>query len=435
MLRLAAPLALTELGWMVMGVVDTIMAGRLNATAVGAGSLGNMLFYPIAVSGMGMLLGMDTLVSQSFGAGDARDCRRSLVNGIWLSLTVSPVVCAVLLLLIPAVRAAGVNPAVFAQFDPYLKALLWGIPPLLIGGALRRYLQAVNLVAPMLIGMIAGNVLNLAGDWALMFGHWGAPAMGLTGSAWSTSISRMVIAAIGVAAVVWNERKSGGLLWRISWAPDFARIVRLVGLGLPAALQILFEGSVFGLVTVWAARLDADSLAAHSVAVQVISTTFMVPLGISSAAAVRVGHAIGRGDPHGAATAGWTALALSAVFMGSAAAFMSIGPAFIIRFFIPDAAVMAIGAILLRLAAMFELFDGFQIVATGALRGLGETRPPMIAHLLGYWAIGVPAGYVLCFRLHWGAAGIWAGLTAALILIGVGLVAAWARALKRPQHA
>jgi multidrug resistance protein, MATE family len=435
MLRLAAPLALTELGWMAMGVVDTIMAGRLNATAVGAGSLGNMLFYPIAVSGMGMLLGMDTLVSQSFGAGDAQDCRRSLVNGIWLSLTVSPVVCAVLLLLIPVVRAAGVNPAVFAQFDPYLKALLWGIPPLLLGGALRRYLQAVNLVAPMLIGMIAGNALNLVGDWALMFGHWRAPAMGLTGSAWSTSISRMVIAGIGAAAVAWNERRSGGLLWRVSWMPDLARIMRLVRLGVPAALQILFEGSVFGLVTVWAARLDADSLAAHSVAVQVISTTFMVPLGVSSAAAVRVGHAIGRGDHHGASTAGWTALALSAAFMGSAGAFMLVAPDFIIRLFIPDPGVMAIGAILLRLAAMFELFDGFQIVATGALRGLGETRPPMVAHLLGYWAVGVPAGYILCFSMHRGAAGIWAGLTAALILIGVGLVAAWARALKRPQHA
>jgi MATE family multidrug resistance protein len=252
--------------------------------------------------------------------------------------------------------------------------------------------------------------------------------MGLTGSAWSTSISRFVIAAIGAAAVAWNERKSAGLLWRVSWTPDFARIVRLVRLGGPAALQILFEGSVFGLVTVWAARLDADSLAAHSVAVQVISTTFMVPLGISSAAAVRVGHAIGRGDPRGGATAGWTALALSTAFMGAASAMMLVAPEFIIRLFIPDAAVMAIGAILLRLAAMFELFDGFQIVATGALRGLGETRAPMIAHLLGYWAIGVPAGYLLCFQMHWGAAGIWTGLTAALILIGLGLVAVWARA-------
>ncbi len=427
MLRLAAPLAITELGWMVMGVVDTIMAGRLNAAAVGAGTLANMLFYPIAICGTGMLLGMDTLVAQAFGAGDARDCRRSLVNGMWLAAGVSPVVCAILLLLIPALRAGGINPHVFAQFEPYLVALLWGIPPLLFYAAFRRYLQAVDLVKPMLFAMISANVLNLVGDWALMFGHLGAPAMGLRGSGWSTSISRVYMAAVGAVAVLWYERRSGRILFQVSWRPDFARIARLARLGLPAAMQILFEGSVFGLVTVWAARLDEASLAAHSIAVQVIATTFMVPLGISSAAAVRVGQAVGRGDRQGAANAGWMALAISAVFMGAAAVTMLAAPEMIVRLFIGDPAVIAMGAVLLRLAAFFELFDGFQIVATGALRGLGDTRSPMMAHLLGYWAVGVPAGYILCFQRGWGAPGIWVGLTVALILIGVALVAVWWR--------
>jgi multidrug resistance protein, MATE family len=427
MLRLATPLALTELGWMVMGVVDTIMAGRLNAAAVGAGTLGNMLFYPIAICGAGMLLGMDTLVAQAFGAGDARDCRRSLVNGLWLAAAVSPPIWMILLLLIPALRASGVNPNVFAQFKPYLVALLWGIPPLLFYAAFRRYLQAVDLVKPMLFAIISANVLNVIGNWALMFGHMGAPAMGLTGSGWSTTISRVYMAAVGVVAVVWHERRSGRLLLEVSWMPDIARIVQLIRLGVPAALQILFEGSVFGLVTVWAARLDEASLAAHSIAVQVIATNFMIPLGISSAAAVRVGHAVGRDDWRGAATAGWTALAISAAFMGSAALVMILAPEAIVRLFIADPAVVAIGAVLLRLAALFELFDGFQIVATGALRGLGDTRSPMIAHLLGYWVVGVPAAYVLCFTMRWGAMGIWVGLTAALILIGVALLWVWAR--------
>jgi multidrug resistance protein, MATE family len=431
MLRLATPLALTELGWMLMGIVDTVMAGRLSAAAVGAGTLGNMLFYPIAIAGAGMLLGMDTLVAQAFGAGEGRDCRRSLVNGLWLAVAVSPPICAVLLALIPALRVAGVNPNVFAQFKPYLVALLWGIPPLLFYAAFRRYLQAVNLVQPMLFAMISANVLNVIGNWALMFGHLGAPAMGLTGSGWSTTISRVYMAAVGVAAVVWHERRSGRLLLQVSWMPDFARIVQLIRLGVPAALQILFEGSVFGVVTVWAAQLDEASLAAHSIAVQVIATNFMVPLGISSAAAVRVGHAIGRGDRHGAATAGWTALAISAAFMGSAAIVMIVAPEVIVRLFIADPAVVSIGAVLLRIAALFELFDGFQIVATGALRGLGDTRSPMIAHLLGYWVVGVPAGYALCFPKHWGAAGIWVGLVAALILIGLALVGAWAREIGR----
>ncbi len=434
MLRLAAPLAVAELGWMVMGVVDTIMAGRLNATAVGAGTLGNMLFYPIAVCGTGMLLGMDTLVAQAFGAGDSLDCRRSLVSGVWLSVAVSLPVTAILLALIPVVGAAGANPAVFVQFEPYLKALLWGIPSLLLFAAFRRYLQAANVVKPLLAAMIAGNLLNIAGNWAFMFGHWGAPAMGLVGSGWSTTISRVAMMAIGAAAVLWHERKSGYLLFQVSWLPDLARIRQLVSLGIPAALQMLFEGSVFGLVTVWAARLDEASLAAHSIAVQVIATNFMVPLGISSAAAVRVGQAIGRRDFAGASAAGWTGLLLSTTFMGACAAAMLLAPGAIVRAFIPDPAVVAMGALLLRIAAFFELFDGFQIVATGALRGLGDTRSPMIAHLLGYWAVGVPAGYALCFTLHWGAAGIWVGLTAALILIGAALLMVWWRAIRQIQN-
>jgi MATE family multidrug resistance protein len=427
MMRLAAPLALTELGWMAMGIVDTLMAGRLNATAVGAGSLGNMLLYPIAICGTGMLLGMDTLVSQAFGANDARDCRRSLVNGVWLSLAITPLLMAVILGLIPIVHAAGTNPKVFVQFAPYSATLVWSVGPLLCSFALGRYLQAMNSVHAVLFGMISSNVVNAAGDWVLMFGHWGAPRMGLEGSAWSSTAARVYMLVVLALAVLWQERKSGNLLFRISWLPDMQRIRRLFALGLPAAAQILFEGSVFGLVTVWAARLDEASLAAHSIAVQVIATTFMVPLGISSAAAVRVGQAIGRGDPRAARTAGWAALLLSTVFMGSAALAMSLAPRFIVRLFISDPLVIATGATLLRIAALFELFDGFQIVATGALRGLGDTRQPMIAHLLGYWAVGVPVAYVLCFPMHWGAVGIWVGLTAALILIGAALITVWWR--------
>jgi MATE family multidrug resistance protein len=431
MLRLAAPLALAELGWMVMGIVDTFMAGRLGAAAVGAGSLGTMLFYPIAICGTGMLLGMDTLVSQSFGANDPRDCRRSLINGLWLSIALSPPLAAIIYSLIPMVRAAGANSRVLAQFVPFLEALLWSIPPLLIFAALRRYLQAVNVVKPILFALISANLVNLGGDWALMFGHWGAPAMGMAGSGISTTIARFYMAAVLLGTVLWHERQSGNLLFQISWIPDLARIVRLIRLGAPAALQILFEGAVFGIVTVWAATLDEVSLAAHSLAVQTIATTFMVPLGISSAAAVRVGHAVGRNDQRGGSVAGWTALLLSAIFMGAAALALGFAPRFIVRLFIDDTAVIASGAVLLRIAALFELFDGFQIVSTGALRGVGDTRSPMIAHLIGYWAVGMPVAYVLCFSLHWGAPGIWVGLTAALILIGIVLVARWARSSRQ----
>jgi MATE family multidrug resistance protein len=425
MLRLAAPLAVAELGWVAMGIVDTIMAGRLGAAPLGAGSLGNMLFYPIVICGTGLLLGMDTLVAQSFGAQNPQDCRRTLISGIWLGIALTPLLTIIELALIPLLWAVGTNPRVMVQFVPYLKALTTSILFLMFFTAFRRYLQAVNIVKPITFALVSANLINVAGNWALMYGHWGVPAMGLEGSGWSTSIARLYLAAVLFGAVVWHERRSGYPILRLSWRPDFGRILKLLELGVPAAGQILFEGAVFGAITVFAARLDEVSLAAHSIAVQVIATTYMVPLGISSAAAVRVGQAVGRKDRSGAAAAGWTALLLSTLFMGGAGLLLWTVPGALVRLFIGDAAVVASGAVLLRIAAFFELFDGLQVVTTGALRGLGDTRTPMLAHLGGYWAIGLPVAYLLCFPLGWGAVGFWVGLSSALILIGLVLVLVW----------
>src|SRR5690348_903116 len=245
---------------------------------------------------------------------------------------------------------------------PYTKALLWGIGCLMFFAAFRRYLQALDIVKPVMFSIVTANLINIGGNWLLMYGHWGFPRMGLEGSGWSTSISRVYMAGVLLVAILRHEARTGNLLFAMSWRPDWGRIRRLAALGLPAALQMLFEGAVFGIVTVLAATLDEVSLAAHSIAVQVIATTFMVPLGISSAAAVRVGHAVGRRDPHDAAAAGWTALALSGLFMGACGILLWSAPGWLIRRFIPNASVIASGAALLRLAALFQLFDGFQIV-------------------------------------------------------------------------
>jgi MATE family multidrug resistance protein len=425
MLSLAAPLALAELGWMAMGVVDTIMAGPLGAAAVGAGSLGNMVFYPIATWGVGLLLGMDTLVSQSFGAKDVQDCRRTLVNGVWLALALTPLLALALWGSIPLVGAAGANPRVMALLGPYLGALIPGVLPLLLFTAFRRYIQAIDFVQPVTFALVSANLVNFAGDWVLMYGHWGAPAMGLTGSGWSTTIARAYMAAVLWIAIVRHGRRSGRRAVRVPWRPDWARVWRLIGLGWPAAAQILLEGAVFTIVSVLAARLDEASLAAHGIAVQVISTTYAVSLGINSAAAVRVGQAVGRKDARGARVAGWAALLLSSLFMGAAGLALWAAPHWIVRRFIRDAAVVATGGVLLRIAAFFELFDGVQVVSTGALRGLGDTSTPMRLHFAGYWLIGLPVAYVLCFPFGWGAAGIWLGLSAALIPIGAAMVLVW----------
>jgi MATE family multidrug resistance protein len=424
MLKLAMPLALAELGWVAMGIVDTIMAGRLGAGATGASSLGNMLFYPVATLGTGLLLGMDTLVAQAFGAENQEETRHSLVSGVWVALFASPILGAVIWSLPPLLRIAGTNPHVMELLVPFLKALIAGIAPLLLFTAFRRYAQAVDIVRPVTFALITANIVNFVGDWLLM------PVFGVTGLGWSTSIARAYMAAVLLAAIIWKERRTGGLLFRISWRADVARIRKLIALGLPAAGQFALEGAVFGVVAVLAARLDEASLAAHSIAVLVISTTYMVPLGVSSAAAVRVGQAIGRKDPIGAAASGWAALLASVLFMGAAGVAFWLLPRAIIRIFINDSAVITTGAVLLRIAALFELFDGVQVVATGALRGIGDTRTPMFAHFTGYWIIGLPVAYYLCFPLGWGAAGIWVGLCAALVPIGAVLVWVWAATSK-----
>jgi MATE family multidrug resistance protein len=425
MWALAWPLAVAELGWMAQGLIDLIMAGPLGPAAIGGGTLANLLFYPIAICGTGVLLGMDTLVAQSFGAADPRDCRKTLVNGVWVAMGLTPPLIVIMWALIPLMRALGTNPRALAQFEPYLKALIWSILPLLIYSALRRYLQAVNVVKPVTFSLLTANIVNVVGNWVLMYGHWGAPAMGLEGSGWSTAIARVYMAAVLLAAVVWHERATGRLLAQISWRPDWERMRRLMALGLPAAGQIGIEGGVFAVVTVMAARLDEVSLAAHSIAINVVSTTFMVPLGISSAAAVRVGQAVGRKDPRGVGLSGWTAILLGALFMGSAGLALWLVPRWIVRVFSSDPAVIASGAVLLEICAAFQLFDGFQVVTTGALRGLGDTRTPMLAHLAGYWAVGLPISYALCFRYGWGAAGLWVGMSTALILIGATLLLVW----------
>jgi MATE family multidrug resistance protein len=427
MFALAVPLVLTELGWMAMGIVDTMFVGRVSAAAIGAVGLGTNIFYAIAIFASGLLLGLDTLVAQSFGAGDLNDCRHSLVSGIWLALFLIPGVMGAVYLFIPLFAVFGINPDVLRSTTPYIRALNWSAPPLLLFFCLRRYLQSIGAVRPILVTLITANLVNAAGNWIFVFGNLGAPKLGAEGSGWSTCASRVYMLG-ALLFVVWRRDKQ---IVTVSWRVDFQRIWRLLKLGIPAAGQIGLETSVFATVTMLIAKLSASALAGHQIALTVVSTTFMMPLGISSAAAVRVGHAIGRRDPKGASRSGWTALAFGAGAMSLAALVLLIFPQAIARLFTPEVAIIAAAAPLLQVAAFFQLFDGLQITATGALRGEGDTRTPMFCHLAGYWLIGLPLGALLCFHYKLGAVGLWMGLSAGLIVIGTVLFWFWRRTALR----
>ena len=423
MFTLAAPLVLTELGWMAMGIVDTMFVGRVSAEAIGAVSLGTSVFYAIAIFASGLLLGLDTVVSQSFGAGDLEDCHHSLVNGIWLALFLIPGVMGAVWLFIPAMARFGINASVLRDTTPYIRALNWSAPPLLLFFCLRRYLQAIGVVRPIMITLITANLVNAAGNWIFVFGNLGAPRLGAEGSGWSTCVSRVYMLA-ALVVIIWRRDPKA---FAVSWRPDFRRIGKLLKLGLPAAGQIGLETSVFATVTILIGKLSSAILAGHQIALTVVSTTFMVPLGISSAAAVRVGQAIGRRDPEGASRSGWTALALGAGVMSVSAVTLLAIPQAIARLFTPEAGIIAAAAPLLRVAAFFQLFDGLQVTTTGALRGAGDTRTPMLCHFAGYWILGLPLGVFLCFRESLGAVGLWMGLSAGLIVIGIILVWFWRR--------
>ena len=429
-LRLAVPLIMAEVGWMSMGVVDTIMVGRLpnSAVAIGATGLGQSLYHAVAFFGAGLLLGMDTFVAQAYGREDLHDARNTLLNGIVLAILLAPLLMLAVSFWPALMRRFGISVELVGPMQPFLTALNWGTLPLLGYFALRRYLQAVNVAVPIMFALISANIVNAVGDWALIYGHLGFRAQGITGSGWSTCFARIYMVLVLAITLIWVESKrvSSRFSQRTAGLKvDAARIWALLKLGAPAAGQILVEIGAFSGATAICAKLGPVPLSGHEIALNCAAFTFMVPYGVSSAAAVRVGQQLGRRDPAGARRAGWSAIILGAGFMACAGlVFLSI-PKVIARVFSPDPAVVNMGATLLLVAAAFQLFDGVQVVTTGALRGAGDTKTPMLANLIAYWFIGIPLGCFLCFRLGWGAPGMWIGLCAGLMIIGSALLMVW----------
>ncbi|HYN08840.1 MAG TPA: MATE family efflux transporter [Vicinamibacterales bacterium] len=425
MLKLALPVIAAELGWITMGIVDTIIVGPLGPAAIGAVGSGSTMFLAVMVLGMGTLLALDTFVAQSYGAGRLDDCHRWLFAGLQLAAVMSVVLViagAIGLALLPY---AGMHPEVTALLVPYLSALLWSAPPLLLFTVFRRYLQAMNVVKPVTVALVSANVINAAANWVLIYGQLGMPALGVRGSAYATVIARIYMALFLLAVIVLRERRQPSSLSTTRFAIDPARMWALLRVGVPAAMQVTLEVGVFAAVSVLAARITPLSVAANQIVLNIAGFFFMIPYGLSTAAAVRVGHAVGRQDPLGVRLSGGAALGLALVVTVAVSVVFVIAPLPFLRIFTEDVSVLQAGSTVLLIYAICQPFDGVQTVATGALRGLGETRLPMLVNLGGHWIVGLPLAYVLCFRRGWGVEGLWAGLTVGLMLIGSVLFVVW----------
>jgi MATE family multidrug resistance protein len=437
MLKIAIPVVIAELGWMSMGVVDTVMVGPLGPEAISAAGVGNSVHFAFAIFGMGVLLGLDTLVSQAYGRRDIRDCHRWWFDGLTLAaLMTIPVMalCGIVWLAIPSL---GFHEAVRPLLRSYFGIIILTTPFLLGYAACRRYLQGMHIVTPVMFALISANIINAILNWVFIWGHFGVPALGVTGSALATFFARAYMLAVLIVSVWWYDKRrteSAGVtaegLWHVDRVIDPQRLRRLAALGFPAASQMAAEVGVFALATALSGTLDPISSASHQIALNMAGVAFMIPLGLGSAGAVRVGHAVGAGDRARASAAGWTAILMATLFMVASGLTFVLVPRQLIALFTTDPSVLSVGTSLLILAAIFQLFDGIQGVITGTLRGLGDTRTAMKVNLVAHWVLGLPTSYLLCFIVGWGVWGLWVGLSLGLIVTGVILFFVWTRRIR-----
>ncbi len=417
---LAWPVVIGQLGVMLMALVDTAMVGALGRNAVGAVGLSSSVFMLAFLMGIGLLMGLDHEVSVAHGAGREEDVARYAVQGLWLALAVSLPLMGVVMFVSTQLHHFGAAPELVAPASACLRTVAWSLPLALLFISLRQTLQAVGATTPGTVVLLAANVVNALGCYALIQGRLGAPALGVVGSSMATNLSRTFML---VTLLAWTVKKHPG--WWRSLRPHAPSLRALWRIGLPAGLQLLFEGGVFSLATVLAAGLGVVPAAAHQVVLQVASFVFMVPMGISAAGTVRVGQSLGRGDTEGARLAGWSAVALGVAFMATSAVTMVLGSRWILAIFQLDPEVTALAQRLLVVAGFFQLFDGAQVTLSGVLRGWGETVSSMLANLGGHWMVGLPVGYVLAFRMGWGAVGLWVGLATGLASVAGLLVWRW----------
>ncbi len=435
-LRLAGPVVAAQLAHISMGFVDTVMVGRLGPEALAGVALGNTIFFFFAIMGMGMVRAVGPMVSQAVGAKDPTAVGRSVRQGLWLAGGLGLLVLLILSNIEPVLRWTGQRPVAIDGATRYLDAIRWGILPFLGFAALRSFVEGLSRPLPVTLISFVGVVVNIGANELLMFGHWGLPALGLAGTGWaSTIVFSVLFGALALFVHRTAPFAEHGVFVRIR-EPDPTYLRELMRIGAPMGASRGVESSLFTITTVMMGMLGTTALAAHQIALQCAAFAFMVPLGIGMAGTVRVGQTAGARDEAGARRAGGVAMGLATLFMvGTAVLFWTL-PRPLVGLYLDlsdpgNAEVVALAVQLLGVAAIFQLFDGLQVAAHGALQGLKDTRVPMVIAMITYWGLGLGTGYLWGV---WGGGGpeaLWWGLVVGLAAAAALLVVRFHRQVER----
>jgi MATE family multidrug resistance protein len=433
MLVLSWPLILSNLTMALIQATDVVLMGWLGPHALAASALGLNLTFAFLLFGIGMITASSPMMATALGrrAHSVRQVRRTFRQALWLAALLSLGIWLVLWNAEPLILGLGQEPSLAHDAGRFLRGYMWSALPFLLFQVMRNFLSALERPGWILAISAVGIGLNALLGWALIFGHFGLPALGIIGGGMATSIVWAVL-ALALAAVLLTDRQFARFhLFGRWWRSDWPRFGALVKLGLPIGLAMSFEGAVFGAAAFLMGLIDAESVAAYAVALQIAALSFMVPLGLGQAATIRVGFALGRGDRAAITRAGWTAWLLGVGFMAAMAALLWLEPRPLVTLFLENnaanARVIGLAVNFLAIAAIFQVVDGAQVVGAGMLRGLHDTRVPMFFALIGYWGIGIGAGAWLAFRRGWAGQGIWAGLALGLAVVALLMIVRWTR--------
>ncbi|RJF94009.1 MATE family efflux transporter [Sphingomonas cavernae] len=432
MLRLALPLILGNLAWSAIHATDLILVGRMGADSLAAAALGVNLYNAFLIFGMGLVMAASPMIASERGRRlhSVRDIRRTVRQTMWAAATICVPIWVVLWHGEAILLAMGQDPALSADAGRFLRALQWALFPFLLHLTLRNYISALEKPIWGVVVVVSTVAFNLLACWILIFGKFGAPALGLVGAGIGSTLSGFFM-FFGMLAVVYGDRRFRRYhLFGRFWVPDWPRYRDVWKLGLPIAITLGLEVTVFNAAVFLMGLIDKPSLAAHAIAIQIAALSFMVPMGLAQAGTVRVGIGHGRRDPAMIARAGWTALAMGVGFMCATAILLIAAPRLLIGIFLDlgdpaNAQVAALAVSFLAVAALFQIVDGAQVVGAGVLRGLQDTRVPMLFAAVGYWVIGIGVGTIMAFTLGFRGVGIWLGLASGLAAVAVLMVARW----------